>query len=109
MPSQPRKHTKTQTFPSNPSQELAMRLRQRWGIERTPGECRTTLINAIKLFRAIMAKGGKYLPPWDYNALKVIMGINARSGVFEFVRPDGRTELSACSDGEDWDHEMGTL
>lgn len=86
-----------------------MRLRNRWGLERTPDECRVTLQNAIELFRALMLKGGKHLPPWDSNALQVIAAINSKHGLHEFRRPDGQVELSACQDGEDWDHEMGTL
>lgn len=107
MPS--RKKTSTVKSLSSPSQQLALKLRQNWGLERTPGECQETLRKAVNLFRSILKKGNKHLPPYEYNAFRVIAALNAGLGVYEAPNPEGGVALSLYEDGRDWAYETGKL
>lgn len=101
--SQPKPHSRT------PSQQMAMTLRQKYGIERTPAQARKTLKTAIESMRSFLQQSGTYLPPWPYNAMQVIKLMNAEQYVFSLEDDDGDQFLSAWADGRDWTSKMGEL
>lgn len=105
------KDRKSQSKPpsSTPSQELAMSLRQRYGIERTPGEARRILKRSVKIMRNLLERSGTFLPPWSYNAMQVIRLMNSNQYVYEMEGEGGERYLSAWPDGRDWENELGQI
>lgn len=96
-------------FSRSPSQELAGRLVQNWGIERTPAECKEMLSKAVALIRGMMIREQRYLPPWDLNAMRVIALMNSGKHVFTRPTGEGGVLLSAFPNGSDWRSEAGSL